>query len=576
MPTLLRALVDYDLNFLQIIASQWDIELAAEERAAAAEELAKAMARPGAIAGIWERLSDRERQAVFEVQAQEGRIPFSHFIRRFGEIRPMGPARREREKPWINPASITEALYYRGLIVRTFEQTAAGAVEHIAIPAELQTLLPQPDPEVVKRPPGYPVAPPRKLEGGWGAAADDVCTILAYLIIRNANSREWLSEIPVEQIDCHLRRPTEYAYRALLVTLLHDLDHVYEERLLTQITSVVNKELARPWLEAPRLYQLRSLAETWRDSIMWNDLAYTPGLDADEWPNDPRLARQAVFDAMREVPAEIWWSLDGFIEYIKETNPDFQRPGGDYGAWYLRDAYTGEILQGFQYWDHVEGALIRCIIEGPMRWLGLIRSAPGAFILTPLGLALLGRADWSSGPDPEARIRVDEQGVINVPAALSRYERLQIARLASWMSAPEISSGTHSLGAVDEGLYQYRLTPQAIARVTGEGINLTSNILPFLQRLSGRGLPANVVKMLEAWHNRPGEVVVQDVVIITARDLGIYERLKSNPRVARWMGRQIGPHAHAVRREDIPALLNAVREMGILPLFEDHEKDNWP
>jgi hypothetical protein len=144
------------------------------------------------------------------------------------------------------------------------------------------------------------------------------------------------------------------------------------------------------------------------------------------------------------------------------------------------------------------------------------------------------------------------------------------------MSTPPIPSGADSLGVADEGTYQYRLTPQAIARVTGGDVSIISNILPFLQRLSGRALPSNVVKMLEAWHNRPGEVAVQDVVIITAKDLGVYERLRNNPRVARWMGRQIGPHSHAVRREDIPALLNAIREMGMLPLFEDHEKDNWP
>src|SRR5574341_1324468 len=438
MPTLLRALVDYDLNLLQIIASQWDIELAAEDRSEAADELARAMSDAGVVAQIWERLSDRERLALHEIQAQEGRMPFSHFTRRYGEIRPMGPARREREKPWLNPASVTEALYYRGLIVRTFEQTASGAQEHLAIPGDLQTLLPQPGPDITVRPPGYPVAPPRKLEGGWGAAADDVCTILAYLLVRNANSHEWLDETRVESIDRHLRRSGEYAYRALLVTLLHDLELVFEERLLTQITTVVTKEAARPWLEAPRLHQLRSLAETWRDSVTWNDLAYTPGLEADEWPNDPRLGRQVIFDALHEVPAEIWWSLDGLVEYIKDTNPDFQRPGGDYGAWYLRDAYTGGILQGFQYWDHIEGALIRFVIEGPMRWLGLTRNAPGAFTLTPLGLALLGRSDWPSEPDAEARIKVDEQAVINVPPSLSRYERLQIARFSSWMSIPPI------------------------------------------------------------------------------------------------------------------------------------------
>jgi hypothetical protein len=283
-----------------------------------------------------------------------------------------------------------------------------------------------------------------------------------------------------------------------------------------------------------------------------------------------------VLSALREVPGEIWWGLDGFIEHLKQTNPDFQRPGGDYAAWYLRDADTGEIMHGFQYWDHIEGALIRFIIEGPMRWLGLVRSGPGIFVVTPLGLALLGRAEWPSTPDPEARIRVDEQGVIGVPATMSRYERLQLARFSAWISPPLIPSGSPVSRAADEGVYLYRLTPQAIQRVAAEGVNLPAHIVPFLQRLSGRSLPPNVVKMLEAWHVSPGEVVVQDAVILTARDLGVYERLRGNPRVARLLGQQVGPHAHAVKRDDMPAVLNALREMGLLPLFEDHEKDDWP
>jgi hypothetical protein len=97
-----------------------------------------------------------------------------------------------------------------------------------------------------------------------------------------------------------------------------------------------------------------------------------------------------------------------------------------------------------------------------------------------------------------------------------------------------------------------------------------------LQKRSARPLPPNVVKMLTAWQEQPAEVIVQDAVIVTARDLSVYERLRNTPRVAKWLGRPIGSQMHAVRREDMPALLNALREMGLLPLFEHHEKDDWP
>ncbi len=576
MLTLARALVDYDLDLLQIIAAQWDIDLIASERMAMVEELAGAILRPQAVAAVWERLADEERLAIFDLLAHEGRLPFSHFVRRYGEIRPMGPARREREKPWLSPAGVTEALYYRGLIVRAFEQTPAGAQEYIVIPSDLRSLLPQPEPESIIRPPGYAVAPPRRLKDGAYSAPDDVATLISYLLLRETDARQWLVNEPVEVIDRHLRRRNEFAYRALLVRLMYDLELVVDYELLGHVVTQVDKEAARPWLQAPRLHQCRSLLEAWHASTTWNDLAYTPGLEADTWPNDPRLARQAVLAALKDVPAEIWWSLDGFIEYLKQANPDFQRPEGDYAAWYLRDAYSGEIMHGFQYWDQIEGALIRFIIEGPLRWLGAVRAGQGAFLLTPLGLALLGRGGWPSQPDPEARIRVDEQGVISVPVELSRYDRLQLSRFASWISAPPPVPYIPGRAERDESVYQYRLTPQAIARVSGEGITIPNHIVPFLQRLSGRTLPANVLKMLQAWHERPNEVIVEDAVILTVKDLAVYERLRKNERVNKWLGRQVGPRDHAVRRENLPALLNALREMGILPLFEGHEKDDWP
>jgi hypothetical protein len=576
MPTLVRAFVDYDLDLLHIIAAQWDIDLESSDRAAAAEELAVAMLQSEAASATWAHLSSEEQQALTDLLAHDGRLSFTHFVRVYGDLRPMGPARRERERPWLNPVSVTESLFYRGLVVRVFEQTISGAQEHIAIPSDLIPLLPRPDPSTVASIPGYAVAPPRKLKDGHLTAPDDMATLLSYLLLRDANAREWLVNAPLEMIDQHLRRPDEPAYRALLIQLAYDLGMIADEKTLTHVVTRVNREIARPWLEAPRLHQARSLAETWLASSSWNDLAYTPGLEADQWPGTPVLARQAILQMLASVPTEIWWSLDGFVEHVKNTNPDFQRPGGDYDVWYIHDAYTGEILHGFQYWDYIEGALLRFVIEKQMKWLGLTRAGYGAFYLTRLGLALQGRAEWPSSPDPDARIRVDEQGVISVPVHVGRYERLQIARFSAWISAPLPAPYTTAAASRDDGVYVYRLTPQAIQRVESDSILLGQHIIPFLQRLSGHSIPSNVAKMLQGWQDTPREVIVHDVVIVTARDLGVYERLRGNESINRWLGQQIGPHAHVVKREHMPKVLNALRQMGILPLFEGHDKDNRP
>ncbi|MBN1122942.1 MAG: hypothetical protein JXJ17_17840 [Anaerolineae bacterium] len=576
MPTLIRALVDYDPDLLRVIAQQWDIDITATDRVATSEELAEAIVQPEAVEVMWERLDDDDRQALNELQARGGRIPFTHFERQYGEIRPMGPARRERERPWLDPVSVTEKLYYRGLIVRQFDQSEEGMREYIAIPADLMELLPRPATGDLLPSPGYAAAPPRDLKDGHNTAPDDIATILAYLLIRDTNAREWLLAEPAPAIDPYLRRADDPVYRALLVHLAYDLELIADDEVLTHVVTRVDREAARPWLEAPKLHQARSLAETWAESVRWNDLAHTPGLECDDWVNNPLAARHAILGMLGGVPAEIWWSLDGFVEHVKRYNPDYQRPGGDYGAWYIRDVNSDEILHGFGYWDYIDGALLRFIINGPMRWLGVVRFGQGRFLLTPIGLALLGRGEWPSESDRDVRIQVDEQGMISVPVDISRYDRVQISRFAAWICSPPPSIHTQRPDSRDEGHYIYRLTPQAIERATGEKISLKGHIVPFLQRLSGHRLPQNVIDMLEAWEDEPREVIVHDVVIVTVRDLGVYERLQDNERVSRWFEQSIGPNTHIVKRENMPALLNALRDMGILPLFEGHEKDDRP
>jgi hypothetical protein len=569
MYPLARALADYDLDLLLAIAGQWDVDLDAGERIQAAEALAEAILRPEAVGETWERLSPEEQAALHALQRGGGRMPYSHFARQYGEVRPMGSARREREKPWLNPVSVTEALYYRGLIARAFDQGPGGVAQEFAyVPSDLLELLPPLPAEEAQPPPGYAVAPPRIRARGAFVAPDDLTTLLAYLRLRPADAHTWLSAEPQPRIDVHLRRP-QPTCRALLTHLAYELGLLEDQGS----TTLVVAEAARPWLEAPRLEQLRSLAEAWRDTPTWNDLAHTPGLmphKPGQWPNDPLLARGALLETLGRVPAEIWWSLDSFVEAMRRENPDFQRPGGDYHAWYLHDAYSGEILHGFEYWDYIEGALIRFMIEGPLSWLGLVLTGGKGFRLTDLGLALVGRAEWPSAADPAADVSMDEYGVLSVPADVSRYERFQVSRFAAWRRAPPAEAADE-----DGGVYLYQLTPQSIERAAAQGVTV-GHILPFLRRLTGHQVPASVVNMLQAWAERGAEVTVRDMVTLTARDFGVYERMRKDETVRALLGESVGVHAHAVARDDLPALLNALRRMGILPLFEGHEGDDAP
>ncbi len=107
------------------------------------------------------------------------------------------------------------------------------------------------------------------------------------------------------------------------------------------------------------------------------------------WKNDPLKARQVIMEKIRALDGSCWWSIDSFISSMKLSQPDFQRPGGDYDSWMIRSRKNGNNLRGYEHWDQVEGALIRYILQGPLHWLGYIdlgvsskRVPPEAFRLS--------------------------------------------------------------------------------------------------------------------------------------------------------------------------------------------------
>jgi len=189
MPDLRRVLKDYDLGLLRTIAGLWGIELDAPNQAEAAEELASQLLDLSLLTEGVASLPP-EAAAALEAVARE-RQPMAQFTRKHGEVRAMGPARREREQPWLNAPSTAEVLWYRGLIARAFlAEGGHSPQEFVFVPDDVRPLLPlQLDAVVPSAPPGHPVEPPAEGSASQvGVAAADVTTILAYLQINAVTS----------------------------------------------------------------------------------------------------------------------------------------------------------------------------------------------------------------------------------------------------------------------------------------------------------------------------------------------------------------------------------------------------
>lgn len=572
MRTLQQCLLDTDPVRQRAIARLWDIDLPANHQRDVAAQLAEAMVAPEAIASAWDALSDDQRGALGALLSAGGRMPLRIFTRKWGEIRAMGPGRLEREQPWQNPISPAEGLWYRGFISRAFEQGDEGTHEVVFVPPELQTHLPA-------RPASPPTlildpAPePAIVRSAGDAFLDDTSTLLAYLQNERLRARPddgWPAH-HLTRLARRLRDPdaTRLALIHHLVQRLGWLRVTDSGRLRPDPTPVA------AWLQAPIHGQRVVLAEAWQSDPTWNDLCHVPSLqpeDTGAWHNNPLLARGTILRHLTACGQSTWHRLDDFVAAVKRSEPDFQRPDGDYTSWYIRDRATGNYLMGFESWDSVDGALVRYLISGPLAWLSIVdlgapscEGASTVFRLTSAGAALIGLAEPPPEPEP-APLTLCPDFTVLAPSS-QNHERFQLARVADWMATPRVEE---TGGAAQ---FAYRLTPTSLERARQQGIPV-SRVLEFLGRAIKAPVPRFLEDALTRWETRGAEARLEHGMLLRLSSEKLMAQASASPSARRLIQEQIGPTTALVRERDWPRLVVALGEMGILPDVAAVEEDD--
>ncbi|MEP6894657.1 MAG: hypothetical protein ABI986_03525, partial [Chloroflexota bacterium] len=114
MPDLTHSLLKQDIGHLRIIAEFWGLELESSDVDSAREELSASLLDFELLAELMDSLSPQADSAMTELVNSGGKIAWATFTRKYGDIREMGPGKRDRERPHLKPASTTEILFYRG------------------------------------------------------------------------------------------------------------------------------------------------------------------------------------------------------------------------------------------------------------------------------------------------------------------------------------------------------------------------------------------------------------------------------------------------------------------------------
>jgi hypothetical protein len=552
MPDLEQTLQGHDLGFLKIVASAWGMELSAPDTVTALPIVSRGITEHADFGDVIAALPEDAKTVLQVLVQNEGRLPWALFVRKYGDVRRMGAARRDRERPDRKPGSAAEVLWYRSLIGRAFLSIPPETEpqEFVYIPDDILPLLPTLHGD--SPPPlGRPATPN---ESAHPVLANDfildhACTLLAALRLKFNETT--LTSLNLGGI------PKEFLRGLLSAARLLDYD------------GLPHPDGTRSFLAAPRGQALAQLVQSWMEDPHLNELRLLPGLRFEgEWSNDSLRARSTVLEMVSQIPENRWWSLPAFIAAVKENHPDFQRPGGDYDSWFIRQANSGNYLRGFSAWDDVDGALLRFIITGPMHWLGLVDLASSepvqesgllhSFPPTALRLSRWAAPLWHGEapermPTEDARLKVLPDGQLTVPALIPRAVRYQVARFCQWGSVRQKEGHFE---------YAYQITPTALERAKGQGLR-ASQLTSLLRRHCEGALSPTLIQALDHWETSGTQAALEKVVLLRVNAPEIIAALRKT-RAARCLGETLNETTVLIRPGMETQVMSALVDIGYL------------
>ncbi len=529
MPDLFDSLLKQDLGHLRIIAELWGIELVSTDADEARGELAVSLLEPGLFSELIDSLAPEADSAIDALVTAGGRIPWPTFTRKYGEIREAGAGKRDREKLYLQPASVTETLYYRGLLARAFFDTKKGPQEFAYIPDDLLSLLNKAEGEThgvmeAAEPLGRAASPGERGQEtpGTDEILDDATTLLAALRLGIVPPK---TTVP-----------------------LNVLNALLQAAKLVQ-GAAPQPEPVKGFLESPRADALSLLQNAWIESETFNELCLMPEILCEgEWKNQPQETREFLLNLLDAIPEGKWWSLNALIRDVKQKYADFQRPAGDYDSWFIRRTSDGQYLRGFSSWDQVDGALIKFFITKILYWLGQVDLcvAEGAPEATSFR-AISSEAHIASREDK--KFHVSSQGVISIPRLAPRVVRYQVSRFCEWDDPRE-------------EVYRYRLSTNSLAKAKEQGLKV-EHLLALLSKHADAGLPPSLVKALKRWEVNGTEARVQTQVILKVSKPEVLKEMRRS-RASKFLGEVLSPTTVIVKGGAVQKVMEALAELGLL------------
>ncbi|MGB2954553.1 MAG: hypothetical protein WBB64_01155 [Anaerolineales bacterium] len=546
MPDLRNSLSRMDFNQLKIVAEKWRLPFSAPDAREGVNQLIDHMLVFGALQEILENLTTLEKEALLWLDSVDGKEPWTHFTRRFGEIREMGAGRVDRERPDRDPISPAEGLWYRALVARGFFETDSGPLEFAYIPEDIRGLV-----MIVLNPMNSSQsrefvcrkAVPRERKHLLPASdicLDHTCTLLSGWRM-NLDPDVHLPGISQGEVDF---------YRTLFSTM----------SLLAEDGTPAPENI-RDFFDKPLGERFLLLWQSWRTSDTLQDLSLTPDIQIEGILElDPGRVRELLINLLKDLDPETWWSIESFISQVKEKYPDFQRTGGEYDSWYIKSKSTGEYLRGFNHWEEVEGELLKYLLAGPMHWLGLLDlgmieedGQPASFRFSAYAGDLFNMQVPSIAARKPEEVQIRSKGEIRMTMNVPHKTRYQVSRFCEWYP-------------VKAEAYLYAISPASLSRAEKQGLRV-AHLLSLLMNYA-EAIPPNILAALERWEKQGVQSSVAQKTILRLGSPAVLKSLKKS-KASRYILEQIGPTVVIIREGSEDKIAEVLVELGFFLELED-------
>jgi len=537
MPTISETIQDYEIDQIEMIAEQWGIEDDIDPKKNVRKQLVDLLDNRNLFLDIIYALPSHEKTALQFVLDEGGKISASQFSRAYGVIREMGAAVREKDRPDRSPASVAENLFFKGIIGLSFFNEGDEVKEYYFLPEEFIKFLKsiQDDPSQIVTLPALSKENISHILSASDKILDQICSLLAAL----------RGSVPSNETSRFIPLPLFRFLSALFQT----------QGITDKDSAILDASKIKDFLTSDRSTVFSNICLSWMKDELINELKLLPDIIFEgNWKNDPIKTRGGLLEIIAKLPPKKWYRIPDFIDWMHQKHPDFQRSGGEYNTWFIKDAANDAYLNGFENWQRVEGKLLHYFITGPLFWLGILDLAvieegeqPFAFRKSKWANKLLEKKPVRYETHEISECVLRKNGVILLPINSQRELHYQIARFCVW----EETQRKH---------YRYRVSLTALRRAEAQRISI-SQIKILFKKYAKKPIPRNILAALDRWNKDQSQIRLEKQIIIQVDSPDILDQIEKSPG-KRYISERINATTAIISPNNLYRLEDTLMEMG--------------